>query len=414
MDNIYFIGRRTSDIAASFDGNKLDPFFKGSVTAYGGNTQGNISYNATSGLQIVNSVYIDRNIALYNKFFGDRITEIVKNDKHAKFIPYSKFWADLVPENLKDRIICYNNGGPIDFLESKFNFKNFIKNKIPQPAFEIISGKKILDLIAKGEIPSTTNPNGKRDVVVQVEFGAGGNGTYFATKKYPLDPSVINPKDKYVVSEFTQNKCSLGCSFIITDNGVATYPCGIQIMNGPQFIGSDFHAFTLLDEDIKAECRQVAVDFGNLLRQAYPDLRGFFGLDMIITSEEKPRVFAIETNPRFTGTTSLLNILSHRAGIGSVYEHTHKAFFCGKDKNLHVTLQELLDRITPNARKRYAAPGEEVEGVYKEGLDKTAFQEDGFYTYAVFEEIKQYNIHDDRQEYKAWLGKKQKGKNPDA
>lgn len=50
--NFYYIGTRLSDIATTFDANTTDAFFKGSITCYGTNTNGNVSYNVISGMQL--------------------------------------------------------------------------------------------------------------------------------------------------------------------------------------------------------------------------------------------------------------------------------------------------------------------------------------------------------------------------
>lgn len=394
--NVYYLGRKTSDIAKTFDANTSDDYFAGSITAYGDNANGNVSYNVLSGMQLCDddSIYGDRNLALYSKFFGDQCREIASRDPQAKFFPYSNFFGSLVPKELADRVICQNDPKVISQLESKFNFKKLIAGKIAQADYEIMTGEKVLKLIESGEVPA------KRQVVIQTEYGAAGEGTYFATRQHKLDINKIEPKRKYVVSEFIENTISVSSHFLVTANEVAIYPPGIQIMDGPAFIGSDVHAFSLLENDIKDECLDATRTYGELLRKKHHNLRGYFGLDMIVKKEQglPPRVFAVEGNHRFTGTASLLNILCHRAGIGGVYEHAYQAFYAKE-----TDLQPLLNQITPNGRKRYAKTSENLANVNKEGLDKTVYKEDGFYTHAIFEEIKQYNVIDDRKDYKHYM-----------
>ena len=175
--------------------------------------------------------------------------------------------------------------------------------------------------------------------------------------------------------------------------------------------------YSQLDDEIKQECEQVAVNFGKIL-QNFPKtkLRGFFGIDMIVAKDKTtPRVFAVETNARFTGATGLLNILCHKAKIGSVFEHTYKCF-----KGEQTNFADEFSKIKPNGKKRYAKV-ERVDGQIvslesekdnhnMEGLDETVWQEDGIYTYSVFEEVRGFNVQDDRKKYKKFLSKKSKKK----
>ena len=58
---IYYVGYRESDIAVGFDACGTDPFFAGSITCYGSNENGNIAYNATTGMQFQYELYSARN-----------------------------------------------------------------------------------------------------------------------------------------------------------------------------------------------------------------------------------------------------------------------------------------------------------------------------------------------------------------
>jgi hypothetical protein len=392
----YYIGTRLSDIAVTFDAHTTDDFFAGSITCYGNNKNGNIAYNVISGIQLSDndSIYGARNDAIYSKFFANQCRKIAAADPDARFLPYSDYYAAKVPAELRGRIICFHGEEVCRFLNSKFNFKKFIAGRIPQSEFEIMSGKKVLKLIESGEVPA------RRQVVIQTEYSAGGEGTVIATREFGVDKTKINPKVNYVVSEYIENMCSASVHILISANEIAAYPPNIQIMKGPSFVGSDLFAFSKLDEDVKNECIETGEKFGRLLREKFHNFQGYIGIDIIITKSGRPRVFLVETNARFDGTTGLLNILCHMAGIGSVYGHAYEATYAPA-----TNFGPLLAKITPNGRKRYAQKGEDISHVNKEGLDETGYQEDGFYTHAVFEEVAHYNVFDDRKEYKKYVSR---------
>jgi hypothetical protein len=144
----------------------------------------------------------------------------------------------------------------------------------------------------------------------------------------------------------------------------------------------------------------MAYKFGEILRGLPEKPRGFFGIDAIVGKAKPHKVYIVETNPRFTGTASLLNILSHKAGIAGVFEYCYHAF---RGERLNT---KDIAKITPNGRKRYAVvkKGEdgrivstEAENINRDGFDGAQIQQDSFtYSHSVFEEINQYNTFDQR------------------
>jgi hypothetical protein len=411
--SIYYVGMRESDLAINFEATKTDKFFAGSVTIYGRSENGNVAYNVVSGLQLNEAqCYEERNHALFKHFVAQQCHNIVAKDKNAKFLPYSYFFASSIPAEFSDRVICANDPRVLVFLNSKFNFKKFMKGKLPEANFVIESGKDIIN-----KIKNKIYPNSK-EVVIQTEFGEGGDGTVFLLKGDDFNTATINPDREYVVSDYIHNRCSIGIQMQISDTDIAIYPPSIQLMKGPAYAGSDVFGFSELPEKVKERCYEIARKFGEIIRDldVLPTNkrvklrnRGFFGIDAIIEEGEDPQVYVVETNPRFTGVTGLLNILSHKSGAGSVFEHSYKCYL-GERLNT-----EAIENIVPNGRKRYAefernedgeAHSLENEKINHEGFDKTAFQEEGFYyTHAVFEEIKKCNTFDSRDNDRAYLAR---------
>ena len=387
---IYYLGTRQSDIAASLDAKVLDDFFDGSIVVYGNDGGAHAAFNSRTGVQPSFAGPQGPEVKQFiSNFFADECKKIVEKDKDALFFPYSYEYVALVPKDLRCRIRCANDLETLVYLNSKFNFKKLIQGKINQAPHKFLSGQQILD-----EKPE--------NVVAQTEYGAGGSGTYFL----PKDILKIDPKNMYVVSDFVPNLCSVGVQVQISNNQVAAYPPSIQIMKGPSWIGSDLHGFSKLDPKVQKACIKQAITFGELLREK--GIRGFMGLDMIVGKDN--RVYAIETNARFTGLVGLLNALSHKANIGSVYKHTYQAFY-----DPQTNFKKDFAKISNTFRLRHAKTKTDSHGKIKsldkgfnqEGFTKTCVHQEGMYTHAVYEnleeEISKYNAYDDRELQKEYL-----------
>ena len=141
--NIYFIGTRQTDIAISWDGNKTDPFFKGSFTRFGNGQDGNVSTNIQFGVQMERICYgnVDKH------YIAEYCERVVENDETAVFMPYSLDWAKKIPQEYQNRIICMNDKEVIESLDDKAKFKEFIDGKLPQASFEIMYGLDIKHLV---------------------------------------------------------------------------------------------------------------------------------------------------------------------------------------------------------------------------------------------------------------------------
>lgn len=411
--NIYFIGAKQSDIACSFN-YESDKFFTGAITIFGSDEK--TSYNARNKIQlnIEDANLFARNEEHFAKHIAEVCHEIVEKDPKAVFMPYSTQYAVKVPAEYQNRLICANDPTILAFLNSKFNFKRLMKDRVHQADFRILTGEKVLELVKSGEVPH------KREVVAQTEFGAGGKGTFIFNKKnannLPVDK--IIPTENYVVSDFVENLASAGVRMIVSNNEVAIYPPSIQTMKGPTFIGSDPFGFSVLDKQyggrISREVKQMAQAIGEMFRNIdqYVDcgdaqnkrLRGCFGIDFLIT-DKPPHVSVIETNPRFTGASGLDNILSHMADAGSVFEHAYQAFY-----KPETDFGQKFEKILPLGQSIYAAEWENGSAEESEGRNMVPQngREDGAYTYRRYiqKQAADYNVFEpERVSHKEFMKK---------
>jgi len=396
--SIYYIGPRQTDIAVSFDGNKMDGFFKGSITRSGNNEGGNIAYNVTTGHQPPR--YCLNHKTNDSKFVIKACKEVIAQDSNAKFMTFNAYWANLVPKEYQDRVICQNDGRVLSILNSKFEFKKLIDGKLAQAGFKILKGLEVIKLIRDGTIPH------KEEAVIQLEYDGVPNRTIIATKQAFKDPgfkseciSIINPNTQYVVSNFIEDLVTVSMHIQISDTEIGIYPPSVEIKNGPTYAGNDLSAFQKLDGKTKDECFKIAYKFGEMIRdmkelehngEKISNIRnrGYFCLDLLVPKDGSS-VFVIEVNARFAGCTGLLNILSHKAGVGSVYEHSYKCFTWQK-----TNFKQDFAKLDSRGIKRFAKAkiengllrSAEKKDINREGLDQTTRQDKGIYTHTVFEE----------------------------
>ena len=410
--NVYYIGSKQTDIAADIEGHS-DKFFAGSVTIFGNNEKGNISYNVRHNKQfnIDDPNLVQLHSEIYKEFIDKHCREIVATDPSAVFLPYNNQFAEKVPTEFKNRIICTNDPKYLSFLNSKFNFKNLMqKCGVRQAKFQFLMGSEILSLLHDKTFPNC------KEVVIQTEYSAGGKGTYIATKETFADKQYvdsvyaqIDPAKSYVVSDYIENVCSASFRVQISDNETAMYPPTVQIMHGATFIGADPVKFSEFKPNIKQQVTEMAQKFGDIIRNIEQHvivhdvenkkLRGCFGIDFIIGKNED--VYAIETNPRFTGCSGLDNILSRMSKTGCVYEHAYQA------SKGQTNYADKFKKILPCAVSSYA-PAEQSSASKnnQEGFDKVANREAGAYTYRVFEKkISELNTFDNRVDEKQYWKK---------
>jgi hypothetical protein len=393
---IYYIGYRETDIAANFMATETDKFFAGSITIHGRNQGTNHSFNLATGIQPDYEPDQTAFLKIWKPFVSLCCDSIVKDDPDAQFMPFNSFFASSVSEKHSGRVICMNDKDLLVFLNSKFKFKEFMKGKLPEAEFVVEKGSVILQKLANKIYPD------EQEVVIQKEYSEGGFGTIICRKDTDITNDIkrIDPETAYVVSNFIENICSVALHLQIGEKDIIVYPANIQILKGPNYAGSDIFAFTQLDAKVKKQCYDMAYKFGKILQNLPQKPRGFFGIDAIVGKKKPHKVYIVETNPRFTGTASLLNILSHKAGIAGVFEYCYRAF---KGERLNI---DAIAEITPNGRKRYAVVKKDESGrvvsvesdkINRDGFDKAMIQQETFtYAHSVFEEIKNYNTFDQR------------------
>lgn len=392
MKNIYYIGYRQGDAEASFVNQTMDGYFAGSITENGNNKRGNIAYNATTRVQLSQNVeFVERNTKILTAFINQKCREIVAKVPDAYFYPYSPEYANYVPKELQDRILCCNDHKVFEALDSKFQFRKIFEDILPFAPYEFVLGKEIVKRLQDGTYPNT------KEVVIQRDYGTGGFGTLVVNKKYFEDPSLkeraikeINPKETYVVSDYIKSICSTSLHLIVSNNEVLILPSSVHAYHGYHKLSyMDLKAFTQLDPDMLKQAYDCGMKFGKFVQNSKKyRMRGWLHIDLLFGKDKK--VYAMEANPRFGGSVGLQNRVFRAAGLESVFEYNYRAFY---DKETHFA--ESLKKIKPRGIYRHARVERDADGnlvsmeadnVNREGFDMTLLrEEDGMYTHSVYE-----------------------------
>ena len=214
---------------------------------------------------------------------------------------------------------------------------NFIGND-PKICEEVKYKSSFRDLLRTLNISSPRSATYPKDTFLnlgfddlQSEFGGpfvlqrgdketGGNeGTFFIHKREDFEHAIFAFRQKsdfeqMVVTQFIDGYSTsmLGC---VMDQGTISGPLQLQMVDVPEslqnipkngiFFGNDLH-FKMWDDEVEKKAQDIVEKIGTHLYQK--GYRGIFGIDFLY-DKHTGEIFAIECNPRFTGSL-LLHSLS--------------------------------------------------------------------------------------------------------
>ncbi|MDR0383805.1 MAG: hypothetical protein LBH47_00560 [Christensenellaceae bacterium] len=311
---IYYVGYKASDI-------ENDNFFQGSITLY----EASDVFTANDDIFFESEKSNKR-----KKYISKKCKEIIKKDANAEFLPASLFIANLIPTEYQEKIVCVNSPIFIEYLSSKFHFKELLsRNNLPQSNYIIEKGSCILQKIQENYYPN------KKEVVIQNEYGEGGFGVQILTREKKIkDPQAVIEKNQYyIVSDYKNVKLRFSLPILICDNAIGRYPASIERLNGLNTATNDIEGFDRLSAKIKDKCKKISVQLGEAIRgittlrnnkRIKLRNRGFFEINAILTN--KNEILVTEVLPMFTGTTKVLNQLYLLSNVYGIYEQCYKCF----------------------------------------------------------------------------------------
>lgn len=291
MKNVYWVGPRQSDIE------DIEILFAGSITIYGNNKNGNISFCKTKKKRI------NHNIANMecNLFFEENLNKICTLNPKARFLFYNFSYAYEFNKNIRERIIGLNSYDLLTMLDDKIRCRYLLDNIIETIPFITLKGnectlKKIHKYFPESE-----------DYIVQKIHSSGGEGTYRVDKSIGTPEKILNDCfGEYLISPYLSDAISLNIHVAIMENETICFPPSVQIITeiNQQLLyqGADFICYDFLADTIKQKLESISKEIGTFIyNRGY---RGIVGIDYLLKDDN---LYFMEINPRFQASSQLIN-----------------------------------------------------------------------------------------------------------
>ena len=308
--NVY-VGTKQSDI------DLRDDFFDYCISYYGNQIDNGVVYcqNFRSDIH-------------YETAFIEFLIKSMKQqiDKHpaCQFIFYANklAWKVLqyAPE-LTEYIGCL---APLTLL-------NALDNKIILRDWTQTYGAKFKHtILSKSQLCNLMDVDDGKTYIIQKSISAGGEGTYLCNEESFSAVLPQLPNDElYLVSPEIAG-LSISCTIICHNNNIVVFPpnvqkscCGQKTDYRILFQGSDFIEGAALSKKSKQKLYESAKKFGEMIVDM--GYRGVCGIDYVL-SESNSELYIIEVNPRFLGSTCLINKALADAKLPSLFYFHQLAF----------------------------------------------------------------------------------------
>lgn len=287
MNNIYWVGPRESDI------NDTGDFFKGSVTIFGTNKNGNIAY--CTDKKRINHNMPDPQCDL---FFIKTLKELCRKDASCQFMFYKPMLAYQYGEEIVQRALCLNSPELLNTFSDKRRCRYILRNIVNTIPFVILRG---------AECCYSNLCNyfiGHSEFVIQKAFSSGGEGTFHINSRSEIH--FLSPHDEYLVSPYINDGISINAHIIIFEEDILFIPPSIQIVLEREqrllYCGGDYICYKMLPDNVKTTVYDSIERVGCYVQSR--GYRGILGIDFILNAGQ---VFFVEINTRFQGSSQLVN-----------------------------------------------------------------------------------------------------------
>ena len=304
MYNLYWVGPRQSDI----DG--IEDFFKGSITIFGDNLQGNISYCALHKRINHNIKNSDCDI-----FFIQALTDICQKDSDARFIFYNPIKAYEYGEIILRQTLCLNSYNILCTLSDKKLARHMLRDIVEIIPYISIRG---VECSFQNICKYFTNDC---EFVVQEAISSGGEGTFHIDAQSHVG---FEEQKEYIVSPYIKDAISLNAHIMVAEE-IICFPPSIQIITERHgkllYFGADYICCTMLPSDVKLLITQKLNTIGAFVKNK--GYRGVLGIDLIL---KDGNIYFVEFNTRYQASSQLLNRALWESQNTSLQELNLQAF----------------------------------------------------------------------------------------
>jgi len=316
VNNFVWVGSRQSDI------NYTKGFFNSSVTLYGDNLHRNYALCKISNRRIDNNTSGE----LRDKFVLEYIQKISNEDYNSRFMFYDSAWVMEIKEleQFKKCFICLNDFELLDTVRNKIRFKKFVSE---QGCFNLVNSCVVDSADLSVETFQNLFDKFGEPLIFQKEVTSGGSGTFLVTKNNTeLLAKLAVDKNRYIVSEYVWSNVPLNVHLAVFSNEIIVFPASVQLIelenNCLLYKGGDYFAFNKLSNEHKKELYSCANKLGKILQQS--GFRGICGIDALL--DENGKLFLMEVNPRFQGSSNILDRALSDYGYDSLVKINYDSF----------------------------------------------------------------------------------------
>lgn len=312
--SLYWVGPRLSDLIG------IEYLFKGAVVLCGKNS---LKAMQVYSLEQETRRRININDPKHDEeifqFYCNSANKIMKSDPNARFI-----WYTSLPENISKEIAeksPYTNDYEIsNLLSNKFNMRSLLADKINVIPCKLCLGFEVNNKYFQEIFP------GYDKFVLQRQFGSGGYQTYIVNAD---DTSIHLNRTTYLISPYQKNALPINQHLIVGANKLQVLHPSIQLIkeidNRLMYVGCDYSLPKQLDKEIINSLNSSSHLIGMYCQNL--GYRGLLGIDYLLT--QSGEIAFLEINPRFQGSTSILNLAYKNENHLSVHE-LHILSFLGK------------------------------------------------------------------------------------
>ena len=221
--------------------------------------------------------------------------------------------------------------------------------------------------------------------IIQKNYSGGGSGTHLINNINELDIiNRLNNDDLYLASPYYYPSQSLSCHILIDENTCVVFPVSEQILytknDKLEYVGNKYIPNN--SQESKS-VKYYASKIGELLRIA--GYRGICGFDFINNNKQ---IMLIEINPRYQGSSYIINYSLNKSGLPSLFELNNICFQSSMPSNLIKRIETLNIRysnqyIEYNNRNDIVSANKIINEpnniVFLDGFDKASKFEKGCY-----------------------------------
>lgn len=364
-----WIGKRESDILTY-------KYYDYSITFYGSNTGSNKSFCTTNRQ---NSSYSSEFI----DFVLSHIKSIISKKNEYELHFYNNTFAykllEIAPE-IYENIANINKLSVLNYLRHKSLSRLWLCNNIDTPAFCLLSKKECNIDNLKRKFGQTFS-----HFIIQKNYSGGGTGTYLICNSN--QNAVLNQLSDYelfLVSPFYNPNKTYSCHVFIDKDKSIVLPISQQKLYTQndkfEYIGNKYIDS---NDEISMRIKNISHKICDMLRNI--EYKGICGFDFIYYKE---KIYLIEINPRYLGSSFAINKALKDNNLPSLFELNDMCFGNGipniladKLENLNISYSNtcLMHKEKVDVLRAIDLLNNKNELVFDDGLLNTNQYEEGCY-----------------------------------